>query len=107
MSDKRNSVGVENPPPELHETNSHSIAKPALETVTGDAALNFLENHEAIAYTREEEKVIIRKIDRVLMPLVSPKTPASFEEITDDYSRCSSHTRFSKWLQTCQNCPTS
>lgn len=71
MSDKRNSVGVENPPTELHETNSHTISKPTMEKVAGDKALDFLENHEAISYTREEEKVIIRKIDRVLMPLVS------------------------------------
>ena len=36
----------------------------------GDAALDFLENHETVTFTREEEKRLIRKIDRVLMPLV-------------------------------------
>lgn len=36
----------------------------------GDAALDFLEHHEAVAYTADEEKRVIRKIDRVLMPLV-------------------------------------
>lgn len=36
----------------------------------GDAALDFLEHHEAVAYTAEEEKGVIRKIDKVLMPLV-------------------------------------
>lgn len=37
----------------------------------GDKALHFLENQEAVTYTAEEEKNVIRKIDRVLMPLVS------------------------------------
>lgn len=36
-----------------------------------DVALNFLEGHERITYTQEEEKTVIHKIDRVLMPLVS------------------------------------
>ncbi|KIV80889.1 hypothetical protein PV11_08356 [Exophiala sideris] len=35
----------------------------------GDKALDFLETHEAITYTKEEEKAVLRKIDKVLIPL--------------------------------------
>lgn len=36
----------------------------------GDVALNFLETHEPVIFTPEEEKKVVQKIDRVLMPLV-------------------------------------
>ncbi len=36
----------------------------------GDKALGFLETHEQVFFTRAEEKAVIWKIDRVLMPLV-------------------------------------
>lgn len=36
----------------------------------GDVALGFLENHEVVSFTKEEERRVIHKIDRVLMPLV-------------------------------------
>lgn len=36
----------------------------------GDKALGFLEAREAVVYTREEEMRVLRKIDKVLMPLV-------------------------------------
>jgi hypothetical protein len=36
----------------------------------GDVALGFLENHEAVSFTKEEERRVIHKIDCVLMPLV-------------------------------------
>ncbi|KAK4947979.1 hypothetical protein LTR10_013032 [Elasticomyces elasticus] len=36
----------------------------------GDKALDFLETHEAITYTKEEEKAVLRKIDKVLIPLM-------------------------------------
>jgi len=51
---------MQSPEPEMKEIHKH-----------GDAALDFLETHERITYTAEEEKAVIRKIDRVLMPLVS------------------------------------
>jgi hypothetical protein len=37
----------------------------------GDAALDFLETHEPVTFTPEEEKSFVWKIDRVLVPLVS------------------------------------
>lgn len=46
--------------------------KPSILPEHGDVALGFLENHETAVYTREEEKAVLRKIDMVLMPLVSP-----------------------------------
>jgi hypothetical protein len=36
----------------------------------GDVALNFLETHEPVVFTPEEERRVVQKIDRVLMPLV-------------------------------------
>ncbi|KAL4791876.1 major facilitator superfamily domain-containing protein [Aspergillus venezuelensis] len=35
-----------------------------------DVALGFLEDHDAITFTKEEERAVIRKIDWVLMPLM-------------------------------------
>lgn len=37
----------------------------------GDKALDFLDAHEAVTFTKEEERAVVRKIDWVLMPLVS------------------------------------
>lgn len=37
-----------------------------------DLALGFVEQHEGYTYTEAEEKALVRKIDLVLMPLVSP-----------------------------------
>lgn len=37
----------------------------------GDVALGFLETHEPVVFTPEEERKVVQKIDRVLMPLVS------------------------------------
>lgn len=37
----------------------------------GDKALEFLDTHEAVTFTKEEERAVVRKIDQVLMPLVS------------------------------------
>lgn len=50
----------------------YAAEDPKLEKIhgKGDAALDFLDNKEAITFTREEEKAVRRKIDRVLMPLV-------------------------------------
>jgi hypothetical protein len=36
----------------------------------GDVALDFLESHEPVIFTKEEERIVIRRIDMVLMPLV-------------------------------------
>lgn len=36
----------------------------------GDRALAFVEEHDAVSFTPQEEKKLLRKIDRVLMPLV-------------------------------------
>ena len=35
-----------------------------------DKALDFLQSHDAVTFTKEEERAVVRKIDRVLMPLV-------------------------------------
>ncbi len=49
-----------------------------------DVALGFLETHEVVSFTREEEKAVIRKIDRVLMPLVGlPAISRNAQSITN------------------------
>ncbi|TVY59490.1 putative transporter, partial [Lachnellula cervina] len=45
--------------------------KIAVKEGQGDAALAFLETSEVVTYTRKEEKAIVRKIDWVLMPLMT------------------------------------
>ncbi len=35
-----------------------------------DLALGYIREHEAAVYTPEQEKAVLRKIDRVLMPLM-------------------------------------
>ena len=45
-------------------------AKTAVRYGQADAALGFLETHGPVAYTAEEERAVVRKIDWVLMPLV-------------------------------------
>ncbi|OQV03839.1 hypothetical protein CLAIMM_08829 [Cladophialophora immunda] len=35
-----------------------------------DAALGFLETHENFTYTKEDEKAVLRKIDKILVPLM-------------------------------------
>lgn len=67
----------------MRASNDHSLErtvsndqvdeKPAINTKHTDAAFHFLAEHEIIEYTAEEEKALIRKIDLVLMPLVSLK----------------------------------
>jgi hypothetical protein len=43
----------------------------------GDTALQFLEAHDTVVFTPQEEKNVVRKIDRVLMPLVSGSPPST------------------------------
>lgn len=49
--------------------------KAAVKPGQGDAALAYLETSEVITYTKEEERVVLRKIDWVLMPLVCHAYP--------------------------------
>ena len=50
-----------------------------------DAALGFIENHASIEYTPEQEKKVLRKIDKYLMPLVCFKTTTQIHDrIRDD-----------------------
>lgn len=45
--------------------------KTVQQVVPGDSALAFLEDHEAVVFTKEEERAVVSKIDWRLMPLVS------------------------------------
>jgi hypothetical protein len=69
----------------------------------GDAALGFLEAHETVVFTQEEEKAVLRKIDLVLMPLVSPIhfTVVSTLEpgLNRIANRWSFRTRSSSWIK--------
>ena len=69
----------------------------------GDAALDFLDDHDAIYFTKEEEQSIVRKFDRVLMPLVrernaelGPRSKLTFLQLLSG-NRWRYRTRFGSW----------
>lgn len=51
-------------------TREEPLAKPPIGVEQADAGFDFLATQERVSYTRAEELAVIRKIDRVLMPLV-------------------------------------
>lgn len=62
---------------QMHQTTTgteNNDSKIAVLHEHGDVALGFLENHDTIVFTPEEERQVVRKIDRVLMPLVGRRT---------------------------------
>lgn len=52
------------------EVSPSAIDESKTDHLHGDAALGFLDTHEPVSFTRQEERAVIRKIDLVLMPLV-------------------------------------
>lgn len=79
MTERRPSLTVESPATKLPDLSRRltptSVVKGTVETDKTDAALGFLETHDAVVFTKAEEKALVRKIDWVLMPLVSPWSP--------------------------------
>lgn len=55
--------------PELTQSSSLEVAEMVHEHA--DEALGFVEKHEGFILTPEEDKAVLRKIDRRILPLVS------------------------------------
>lgn len=61
----------EAPVPARPSTDTGAVVDVPLEKhQDADVALKFVEEHEGITFTKEEEQAVLRKIDWVLMPLM-------------------------------------
>ena len=93
----KSAVAKTQPEESLARLESLQIGEPLHEHA--DEALRFIEQHQGFTYTPEQDKAVLRKIDRHLMPLVSRHPKETTHLFTNCSLSYSCHICFNTWIR--------